>query len=251
MEDFNALAAALGAGIADVRGCLILSSDGLVLGAHPETAEVDARPARIKLAAIGEPMRGFLQFGTEVWCYVRRGPYAALAVTGTAVRPGPVMDQMEQVLLAAEEARSRREGLRLDGGPAPAPAPTTRPRTPLHPEPRPVEEPVVIRSELAAAERAAASEAVAAEAAAAERAAAERAAAAELAAALAAGPALDAPETAPDPAPRAPGPARSDRLSARPGTAWEGAAEPEEVDRFSLAREFSRLLQDDQAPADG
>jgi translation initiation factor IF-2 len=120
------------------------------------------------------------------------------------------------------------------------------PRTPLHPEPRPVEEPDVIRSELAAAERAAASEAAAA-----ERAAAERAAAAELAAALAAGPALDAPETAPDPAPRAPGPARSDRLSARPGTAWEGAAEPEEVDRFSLAREFSRLLQDDQAPADG
>ena len=86
MEDFNALAAALGAGIHDVRSCLILSSDGLVLGAHPESAEEDARPARIKVAALGEPERGFLQFGTEVWCYVRRGPYAALAITGTAAR---------------------------------------------------------------------------------------------------------------------------------------------------------------------
>src|SRR5688572_1298392 len=135
MEDFNALAASLGAGIAGVRSCLILSGDGLVLGAHPETAETDARPARIKLAALGEPERGFLQFGTEVWCYVRRGPYAAMTVTGTGIRPGLVIDQMEQVLLAAESARSRRESLKPE---APgSPAPTTKPRTQLHPEPRP------------------------------------------------------------------------------------------------------------------
>ncbi len=238
MEDFNALAAALGAGIADVRGCLILSSDGLVLGAHPETAEIDARPARIKLAAIGEPERGFLQFGTEVWCYVRRGPYAALSVTGTAVRPGPVMDQMEQVLMAAEELRSRREGLRFETGPAPAPVPTTRPRTTLHPEPKPADQPVVIRSELAAAERAAA--AFAAESAPAP-----------------------APVRAREPAPpgppprlplRSPGPRipclRTSPRS-RSGAGGKTAEEGEEVDRFSLAREFSRLLQDDQPPADG
>ncbi|MGH2635665.1 MAG: hypothetical protein ACRDHU_05920, partial [Actinomycetota bacterium] len=145
MEDFNALAAALGAGILDVRGCLILSSDGLVLGAHPETAEADVRPARIKIAALGDPERGFLQFGTEVWCYVRRGPYAALSVTGTAVRPGLVIDQMEQVLLAAEESRSRREGLRFDTAGASPPAPTTKPRTPLHPDPKSAEDPVVVR----------------------------------------------------------------------------------------------------------
>jgi predicted regulator of Ras-like GTPase activity (Roadblock/LC7/MglB family) len=30
MEDFNGLAASLAAGVSDVRGCLILSRDGLV-----------------------------------------------------------------------------------------------------------------------------------------------------------------------------------------------------------------------------
>jgi len=39
LEDFNALAMSLAAGMADVRGCLILSGDGLVLGAHPGEAE--------------------------------------------------------------------------------------------------------------------------------------------------------------------------------------------------------------------
>jgi hypothetical protein len=223
MEDFNALAAALGAGIADVRACLILSGDGLVLGANPVTAEADARSARIKLAALGEPERGFLQFGTEVWCYVRRGPYAALAVTGTAARPGIVIDQMEQVLLAAEEARSRREGLRADA-PISAPAPTTKPRTPLHPEPRPeprpLEEPVVIE------------------------------ATATFASAFAEGAPGSAPEAGPgSPPPVGSAPARPPEASSE-GVRGPGE-EGEEVDRFSLAREFSRLLQDERDPADG
>jgi hypothetical protein len=230
MEDFNALAAALGAGIADVRGCLILSDDGLVLGAHPETAEVDARPARIKLAAIGEPERGFLQFGTEVWCYVRRGPYAALAVTGTAIRPGLVMDQMEQVLLLAEESRARHEGLHLGESPATPAAPSSKPRTPLHPEPRPVDEPVVLTAELAAA--------------------ADRAAQASVA---------EPPRARPgdprivDPAAEPPAPERGPwpEPASPPQAAQAPPEEGEEVDRFSLAREFSRLLQDDQNPADG
>jgi hypothetical protein len=226
MEDFNALAAALGAGIADVRACLILSSDGLVLGANPDTAEIDARPARIKIAALGEPQRGFLQFGTEVWCYVRRGPYAALAVSGTAVRPGLVIDQMEQVLLAAEEARSRRETLRVEA--PPAPALTTKPRTALHREPRPVDEPVVLRSEPRAA-----------------------------ASSLRLPPAqAGSPPDEPFPGPSTPAP---ERPSDPPAEASPPASEEplrrgekeDEVDRFSLAREFSRLLQDDSPPADG
>jgi hypothetical protein len=248
MEDFNALAVALGAGIADVRACLILSGDGLVLGAHPATAEVDARPARIKLAAIGEPERGFLQFGTEVWCYVRRGPYAALAVSGTAARPGLVMDQMEQVLLAAEESRAHRESVRADAATAAPPVPTTRPRTPLHPEPRPIEEPVVLRAEPVPAT--------------------DMSTAAAFADLLAA-PQVPPPSAAPDlaPAPAVSLGATDPVAAAAPSVAPAAAAEPSppasrrpapaepeepgEVDRFSLAREFSRLLQDDQDPADG
>ena len=245
MEDFNALAVALGAGIADVRACLILSGDGLVLGAHPATAEVDARPARIKLAAIGEPERGFLQFGTEIWCYVRRGPYAALAVSGTAARPGLVMDQMEQVLLAAEESRSHRESLRADAATAAPPVPTTRPRTPLHPEPRPIEEPVVVRAEPVPATDMSTA-----------------AAFADLLAAPQTAPFAPPPDLGPDPAVQLdPAPSASPPVApsapaepSPPASRRPAAAEPEEpgeVDRFSLAREFSRLLQDDPDPADG
>lgn len=227
MEDFHALAAALGAGIADVRGCLILSGDGLVLGANPDTAEADARPARIKLAALGEPERGFLQFGTEVWCYVRRGPYAALVVTGTRVRPGLVIDQMEQVLLAAEEARSHREALRFD---TPfAPPPTTRPRAPLHPEPRSVAEPAPVGGgqiedaivQILTGETGPVTSRI------------EGSATAD----------QEVPEG--DPAPAEDAPRAAPEQPAAP------AHGPEDVDRFSLAREFSRLLQDDQEPADG
>ena len=112
MEDFNALAMSLGAGMADVRGCLILSGDGLVLGAHPADAERTTTPAWVRFAAIGDAERGFAQFGTETLCYVRRGPYAGFAVAGPGARPGLMIAHMEQVLLAAEQSRWRHEWLR-------------------------------------------------------------------------------------------------------------------------------------------
>ena len=96
----------------DVRGCLVLSRDGLVLGAHPAESERATTRAWIRFATIGDPERGFVQFGTETWCYVRRAPYAGFAVAGPEERAGLVIDHMEQVLEAAEERRSRQEGLR-------------------------------------------------------------------------------------------------------------------------------------------
>ena len=147
MEDFTGLASSLATGVSDVRGCLLLSRDGLVLGSHPQDAEARTKPAWIRFAALGDPERGFTQFGTETWCYVRRGPYAAFAVVGPGERPGLVIDHMEQILLAAEETRNSREGVREEA-PVPAQAlPTSRPRTPLHPEPRPLEEPLVIAAD--------------------------------------------------------------------------------------------------------
>lgn len=112
MEDFNVLAISLGQGMVDVRGCLVLSRDGLVLGAHPAESERATTRAWIRFATIGDPERGFVQFGTETWCYVRRAPYAGFAVAGPEERAGLVIDHMEQVLEAAEERRSRQEGLR-------------------------------------------------------------------------------------------------------------------------------------------
>ncbi len=145
LEDFDALASSLAVGVGDVRGCLILSRDGLVLGAHPADAEIHTASAWVRLAALGDLERGFAQFGTETWCYVRRGPYAGFAAVGPAARPGLVIDHMDQVLLAAEEARSRHEGLR--GVEAAQVAPVSKPRSHLHldhPEPVLIDEPTPI-----------------------------------------------------------------------------------------------------------
>ncbi len=235
MEDFTALAETLSGSVGDARGALILSRDGLVLGAHPADAESTLRPAWLRFAALGEPERGFVQFGTEIWSYVRRGAYAAFVVTGTTVRPGLVIDQMDMVLLAAEEARAGREGLRAEPvPPAPATAPSGKPRTPLHPEPRPVDQPVVIHADVAAQAPGGPDPA--------RGASAPPASAGEPAAPSA------APAEAPA-APSAPSPAEAPRGSNVWGVAEE--EESEDVDRFSLAIEFSQLLQEDSDGADG
>ena len=216
MEDFNALAAAVAAGLDDVRGCLILSRDGLVLGAYPALGEEAAKPAWLRLAGIGEFERGFLQFGTEVWCYVRRGPYAAFALAGQGVRPGLVIDQMEQALLTAEETRSRREGMRGAEAPMVA-APSGKPRSPLHAEPKPEERHVVIPADAAVWSGSP-------------------------------GPGSTVEGAAAAEATRDGSPPSESGVAAP-----EEAEEPggEEVDRFTLAREFSQLLQDEGSGADG
>lgn len=222
MEDLSALAARLAAGVGDVRGCLIVSRDGLVMGAHPEDAEGQLKPAWLRFAALGEPDRSFVQFGDEIWCYVRRGAYAVFLVTSVAIRPGLAIDQIEQALLTAEEARSKRESLKVPEAPA---APSGKPRTPLHAEPSRADDPVLIRSETAAV------------------------AAAELAPPVAAGPSEadpDAPTTPPIPR----DPSRGAVWARRSDDVREDGRE-DEVDRVLLAREFSQLLQEDETGADG
>ncbi len=134
MEEFSALAARVAASVGELRGCLILSRDGLVLGAFPQGEEGLVKPAWLKFAAIGEPERGFVEFGDEIWTYVRRGPYAAFALSAQGVRPGLIIDQLEQILYAAEEIRARREALRV---PEVLAAPSSKPRSSLHPESKP------------------------------------------------------------------------------------------------------------------
>ncbi len=289
MEDFNALALALSGAIGQLRACLILSRDGLVLGAHPVSAEQDAKHAWIRLAALGELERGFVQFGIETWCYVRRGPYAALAVTSPAARPGLVIDQMEEALLEAEQAHAAREGLHQ---PEPGTAPTSKPRSPLHPELRPLDRPLVLErassepmpslgvvseglevAGLAPLEPSSVDRPIEPTPPSPDGAAAEVPPGPEIV--VPEGPrpweelgsphdssgAFDAieaivePETGelgPPPDPASTDPGAPDPPDEGAETAdGPGGQDAGEVDPFTLAREFSALLQDDRNPADG
>jgi hypothetical protein len=244
MDDFSDLAARIGTSVGELRGVLILSRDGLVLGAFPEDDD-SMKPAWVKFASMGDPEKAFVEFGNELWAYVRRGPYAAFAIAGVAVRPGLLLEQLEQAILVAEESRSKREGLRVPD--APVEAPKGKPRTTLHPEPpekEPVEEPVVVHAEAATSEAA-------------------------VSAGAAAPPVADAPEVVtssssgsgaePKPEPELEPesaseqdaqqdaqrpPARSSVFGPRPTSDEESGGDEGEVDRVLLAQEFSRLLQE-------
>jgi hypothetical protein len=131
MDDYSALAQRVAVSVGDVRGLLILSREGLVLGAYPEDDEAVAKPAWLKFATLGEPAKSFVEFPTEIWVFAHRGPYSTFAVADTKVKPGVLLDLMEQALLTAEEARTRRDGLKL---PEAVSAPSGKPRAPLHPQ---------------------------------------------------------------------------------------------------------------------
>jgi hypothetical protein len=245
MEEFSALAARVAASVVELRGCLILSRDGLVLGAFPEGQEGLVKPAWLRFAVVGEPEKGFVEFGEEIWVYVRRGPYAAFAVSGVGVRPGLLIDQLDQMLYAAEEIRSRREALRLPEAPL---APSGKPRTSLHPEARPsVPTPAPVASPPRTAPEAAPLPA--------ERAPEPRVT-----------PSAPAPSHMPPPAPapspvtpppsapapveprsapvEQPRPAAETPPAERPATERAEEEEGTEVDRVALAQELSKLLQE-------
>ncbi len=273
MEDLTALAVRLSQSVGDARGVLILSRDGLVLGACPADAEERLKVPWLRFASLGEPERGFLQFGGEIWSYVRRGAYAGFVVTGIGVRPGFVLDQIEIALLHAEEARARREGLRPETTPPQPVAPIGKPRTPLHPEVRP-EPPLVIRAEAPSVGAASPAQAAppgqpsvpavgqgppapqppAPSATGQPPGAAARvevAAVGDAVATTAAEEAVDAGAPsleAASPPPASAGVPATDGPAAAAEEEEEGE---EEIDRFSLAREFSQLLQERDEGADG
>ena len=131
MDDYSALAQRISVSVGGVSGAMILSRDGLVLGAFPDEYENLAKPAWLRFIALGEPDRSFVEFPDQVWAFVKRGPYAAFVIAEPGTRPGILVDQMEQVLLIAEEGRSRRDPMRV---PEASAAPSGKPRTSLHPQ---------------------------------------------------------------------------------------------------------------------
>ncbi len=146
--DFEALAAGIASTLPDVRACVVLSAEGLVLGGHPPAAVEAVTDIWGRLAGLGEVARGFVTVRDQTWVFARRGPYASVAVVGPAGLPGLVLDRLERLLLAAEESRTRREV--ASSGPwrepprvetpraeQPRTDPTRRAPRSLHPEGRP------------------------------------------------------------------------------------------------------------------
>lgn len=129
--EFGDLAARMSAGVAGVRACLILNRDGLSLGAHPAGGEARARGAWDALQQLGDPKRGFVDMGEEIWVVSARGAYAAIVVGSPEAKPGVLLDRMEAELAAADLSRAAE-----DGSSESPPQPKSRPRSPLHPEPR-------------------------------------------------------------------------------------------------------------------
>ncbi len=133
--DFAALSQAVVAGLPDVRSCLIVSRDGLALGASPATEEGRTLNVWTRIAALGDVERGFVTVRDEVWVFCRRGAYGAVATAASTTRPGLVLDRLEQIVLVAEEARVRKDAVRPPADHEPASMDTPRRlRTTLHRE---------------------------------------------------------------------------------------------------------------------
>jgi hypothetical protein len=131
--DFGALTEAVVAGLPDVRSCLMVSRDGLALGASPAAEEGRTLEVWTRIAALGDVERGFATVQDEVWVFCRRGAYGAVATASSTARPGVILDSLEQMVLMAEEARVRKDAFRqATDREAPSADQSRGLRTPLH-----------------------------------------------------------------------------------------------------------------------
>ena len=227
MNDYSALAQRVSMNIDGVRGCLLLSRDGMVLGAHPEgDPESHVRSSWVRFSAVGDPERSYVEFPDQIWAFVRRGGYSAFAVADTGVRPGVLVDLLEQALMMGEQGRAQdRETMRVPEAYA---APSGKPRTSLHKQERaPFDAPAPAPSEVAAPKGPEAR--------------------------VSQDPGSDGAHVAPEPTmvPAQGEPDATTRIPSNAGTPYGPKEEEPEVDRILLAKEFAGLLQvpkdDDEA----
>jgi hypothetical protein len=257
MDEYAALAQRVVLTMGDVQGCLVLSRDGLVLAAFPEEAEPILKPAWLRFVAMGEIRKSFVEFSDQLWGFVHRGPYAAFVIAGVGVRPGVLLDQLEQALLSAEEGRTKRDAVKL---PDAAAAPSGKPRTSLHPpadKPAPADVVAAVPLEPAALEAAPPVEMVAPVDAVAVP--IDPAAIPIDPTATPLDPVVETSEAVAEAPAEAPSETRKGKASGlkkKPeklmsSGAETGEEEPAEIDRVLLAKEFSGLLQLDSDGDEG
>ncbi|HYY08053.1 MAG TPA: hypothetical protein VFA25_05565 [Actinomycetota bacterium] len=251
MSDYAALALRVSASMPGIRGCLMLSRDGLLLGAHPEgDAEAYAKSAWLRFAALGDAERSYVEFTDQTWAFVRRGGYGAFAIADADVRPGVLVDLLEQALMAGEMERVHdRETMRLPEAPF---APSGKPRTSLHkPErpPAPPPERIADEPQQPPVDELGSEERTPEEASGSERQADDVTIHQEPVPEIEPQPEPE-PEDQPEPEPTAADEPFDERFDEPQGEP-PGPEEENEVDRILLAKEFAGLLQvpkeDDEA----
>lgn len=109
-SDFAALTAAMGAGVPELRACLLLSRDGLALASYPLQQEQRALSVWVRVGALGDAERGFAVVGDEVWVFCMHGLYGGVAVADRSARPGLVLQRLEQMVVDAEATALRGAG---------------------------------------------------------------------------------------------------------------------------------------------
>ena len=118
----------------------------------PKTRRPSSSPHGSGSSTSARRARACVEFSDQLWAFVHRGPYAAFVVAGTSVRPGVMLDQLEQAVITAEETRAKQKEVTLKV-PDAASAPSGRPRTSLHPPAdRPATAPVASAPAAASAE---------------------------------------------------------------------------------------------------
>lgn len=114
--DFAALVGSIAVGVPGVRSCLLVTTDGLALAATPPADEERILGIWSNVAELGDVQRGFLVNGSETWVFCQAESYGALAVADTNVRPGILLDRLQQLVAVAEDYRARHEVLAGQGG---------------------------------------------------------------------------------------------------------------------------------------
>jgi hypothetical protein len=104
MEGFEAFARALSSEIAGLRGCLIATRDGRVLGVHP-TGATAVDEAWRRIARLRACTSMIARFERETWSVAARGSHVALAVVAPSIDAADVISHMERLLAEAGRVR--------------------------------------------------------------------------------------------------------------------------------------------------
>ena len=150
--DYAAVAGSAVLGTPGIRVCLLVSTDGLPLGAYPATDERRAASVWTRLSSLGRVRRGFVTVDDEMWAFDQNEHHGVLLIADPKARAAILLEVAGQVLAT----------VRLVGGLAPPEAvqdagdagdprelKDLRPpagrgiRTPLHPDAKPGTEPAV------------------------------------------------------------------------------------------------------------